>query len=309
MRLRHVLLIVAVFVCAADAASAGLLGSDVTEPPRAAALAAVPIPAVPPAPPPTGGVPVRDPQPFVSPVVSTLPPVPATTNTDLPEAMTARRAASVAPEVPPPTSAGLRAAAELPASVATVKRSLITVFSAPAEDSTTFALRSPTELGGPRVFLATALQGDWVKVLLPLRPNGSEGWVRATDVDVVSVSDSIVVDLAARTLTWTRGGDVLLTTTVAIGAPSSPTPPGRFYVTDLVAERPGGPLGTWVLALNGYSESFETFNGGDPRLAIHGTNDPGSIGRAASNGCVRVNAGDLATLAAGVPLGTPVTIR
>ena len=101
---------------------------------------------------------------------------------------------------------------------------------------------------------------------------------------------------------------MLLETTVAIGAPTSPTPAHTYYVTDILPEDPRGPYGAWVLALNGYSETYATFDGGDPRLALHGTNAPSSIGNAVSNGCVRLGARDLATLAAGVPVGTPVVI-
>ena len=166
-----------------------------------------------------------------------------------------------------------------------------------------------SELGSPRVFLVTGQGDGWVHVMLPLRPNGSEGWVRAQDVTVSTVADRIDVDLGARSLVWHRGAQVLLEATVGIGAPMTPTPPGTYYVTDILAQDPSGPYGAWIVALNGHSESFTTFDGGDPRLAIHGTNQPASIGAAASSGCVRADATDLVALAAGVPLGTPVVIR
>jgi lipoprotein-anchoring transpeptidase ErfK/SrfK len=52
-----------------------------------------------------------------------------------------------------------------------------------------------------------------------------------------------------------------------------------------------------------------TFEGGDPRIAIHGTNDPSSIGHPASNGCVRVDAGPLDELRAALMPGTPVVVH
>ena len=122
-------------------------------------------------------------------------------------------------------------------------------------------------------------------------------------------ADAIFVDLSARTLTWARAGKVLLTSSVAVGASTSPTPKGYYYVTDVLPYDPKGGYGAWVLALNGHSDTFTEFQGGDARIAIHGTNDPSSIGRAASFGCVRVPAAALATLAAGVPIGTPVVIQ
>jgi hypothetical protein len=308
VRIRHVVLIVALCVCAADAAGAGFFGSHASDPPRVAALNARAVPTALPQIPTTVPLPTYAPRPFVSPPVTTLsssPLAPAPQEVGTP----------LSPPPPPSAPPSVHVPLEQPrpgvatvANVARVRGDRISVSIAPDDSAPRFALLNPTELGNPRLFLVTALQGEWVKVSLPLRPNGSEGWVRASDVDVAPVEDRIDVHLADRTLRWTRRGVVILETSVAIGAAATPTPPGNFYATDLVPQDPRGPLGAWALALNGYSESFVTFDGGDPRLAIHGTNDPGSIGAAASNGCVRIGADDLAKLASGVPLGTPVTI-
>ena len=94
----------------------------------------------------------------------------------------------------------------------------------------------------------------------------------------------------------------------AVGAPSSPTPTGLFYVTDVLRENPRGPYSAWVIALNGHSDAFESFGGRDPRIAIHGTNDQSSIGRPVSNRCARLAAEPLAALADGIAPGTPVIV-
>ena len=255
---------------------------------------------------------------LVAPVVTTLLPAPPTT---IPPAITSpvevvpsapAPTPAPVPEVPtPPTPAPTTSPAPIPppASVAVARVAQINIWNDRADRHAAFALLGTSEFGGPRVFLASELAGDWVRVVLPLRPNGSQGWVRAADVEIIAVHDRVDVSLEHRSLRWTRAGQILLETTVGVGAAGTPTPPGDFYVTDLVREDPSGPYGAWALALNGYSEALTTFAGGDPRLAIHGTNAPSSVGRAASNGCIRVGAADLANLAAGVPLGTPVTIR
>jgi lipoprotein-anchoring transpeptidase ErfK/SrfK len=171
------------------------------------------------------------------------------------------------------------------------------------------ALTSTTEFKNSRVLPVQQQGGDWLRVQLPTRPNGAVGWIRSKDATLDSVTDRVVVDRAERTLTWTRGGTVQLQATVAIGAPSSPTPTGDFFVTDVLPENPNGEYGAWVIALNAHSDAFTEFQGGDARIAIHGTNDPASIGRAASAGCVRTEPGVLATLATSLPAGTPVEIR
>ena len=62
--------------------------------------------------------------------------------------------------------------------------------------------------------------------------------------------------------------------------------PGGFHIAhDLkISKSAGGAYGPWILALNGYSESLDSFDGGMPQLAFHGTNKPELIGTQASNG-------------------------
>jgi lipoprotein-anchoring transpeptidase ErfK/SrfK len=175
--------------------------------------------------------------------------------------------------------------------------------------SAMFTLTNVTDLGTPRVLLATARTTARVRVLLPTRPNGAQGWVPAEDVALTNDPDTIDVDLATRTLTWSRDGEVMEQVTVGIGAPSTPTPTGTFFVTDVLPEDPGGAYGAWLIALNAHSDAFTVFEGGDPRIAIHGTNNPSTIGAALSNGCVHVSSAPLAALAADIAPGTPVLIH
>jgi lipoprotein-anchoring transpeptidase ErfK/SrfK len=184
----------------------------------------------------------------------------------------------------------------------------VTVFDGPGGEATT-VLPATTEFGSPRALLVVADAGEWLEVALPVRPNGSTGWVRRADVAVRTIDESIVIDVAARTLTLFDGDAPVLTTPVAVGTADNPTPSGRFYVVDkLDTGDPGGPYGQFAFGLSGYSEVLTEFAGGDGQVGIHGTDDPSSIGQAVSHGCVRVP-GDVAQrLAETVNLGTPVAI-
>jgi lipoprotein-anchoring transpeptidase ErfK/SrfK len=97
---------------------------------------------------------------------------------------------------------------------------------------------------------------------------------------------------------------------VGIGRPGSPTPAGRFSITDKLSGGTFGPFyGCCILALSGHQTNTPAgWQGGD-RLAIHGTNDPGSIGVPSSAGCLHADAEDLKVLVRRVPLGTPVLIH
>ncbi|MEX0666423.1 MAG: L,D-transpeptidase [Acidimicrobiia bacterium] len=167
------------------------------------------------------------------------------------------------------------------------------------------------ELGSPLVLLGVQQYGDWIQVLLPTRPNGSTGWVRAQDVSRSVPAHRVEISLAAHELKVVRMSDdaVLLTTAVGIGRPTTPTPSGQFFVRD---HFPTGsmnhPYGPFAFGLSGHSDVFYQFGTGDGRIAIHGTNQPSSIGADASNGCPHVANDIVLALIDYLPLGTPVII-
>jgi lipoprotein-anchoring transpeptidase ErfK/SrfK len=309
--MRRIVIYGALAFCLVDAVAGSRLGAPHLEPPRVAALAAFPVPPERPDPPPLQPFATYEPRPYVAPDWQPLEPEPTTTP---PPPSPSPMPSPTTTLVPSPPSgevavASAPAPVPVPATVARVLVAQLRVFVAPGDAKPNVTLASTTEWGNPRVLLATQLRGDWIQVLLPVRPNNAVGWVRSTDVALSTVADAVDVDLAARTLTWTRAGAVVLQTVVAVGAPSTWTPTGTFFVTDIFPDDPRGPHGAWVLALNAHSDAFTVFEGGDPRIAIHGTNDPSSIGRAASNGCVRVELEPLTALATSLQPGTPVTVH
>lgn len=167
--------------------------------------------------------------------------------------------------------------------------------------------------GEPVPLLVTAARSDaggedWLKILLPVRPNGATGWVRARDVRLVAHNERIVVDLSERTLKHFRDGKLVHRFSVGIGRPEYPTATGTFYVTIGVPQATAsGAYGVFALGISGYSEVLRDWPGGG-QMAIHGTSDPGDRGQMVSHGCVRVYNTDMTKLT-DVPLGTPVIIR
>jgi lipoprotein-anchoring transpeptidase ErfK/SrfK len=225
-----------------------------------------------------------------------------------PEAAAAANAYQVPTSAPPGDAAPAPAPAPAPAVVARSKVAELQIFAGASDTAPARTLRNPTEFGSPLTLLVVGGDAQTLQVALPMRPNGATGWVHAADVDVGNIEDRIDVDSATRQLTWTRANSVLMQHSVAIGARSSPTPTGQFFVTDVVNEDPSGPYGPRAIALSAYSNTFQSSNG-DYRIAIHGTNRPESIGQAVSQGCARLPNGLVTQLAAGVPLGTPVNIH
>ena len=144
------------------------------------------------------------------------------------------------------------------------------------------------------------------KVQLPIRPNGATGWVRAADVRLQAVHARIAVDLSERRITLFRDGRAVLATSAVIGAPSTPTPTGRFYVNQrLRASNPTGDYGPGAVGISAYSPVLLNWAQGGP-IAIHGTNAPDMIGFAVSHGCLRVRNVDIRVLLRLAVEGTPV---
>ncbi len=185
------------------------------------------------------------------------------------------------------------------------------VFETPDGPAPMMTLPHTTILGTVSVFEVVEGPVDgWVKVKVPVRPNGTQGWVEATDLMMYLVDGRFVVDLSDRRLTYFENGEIVLTTPVAVGSKRNPTPEGDFFVTDNVSlADPGSAWGPHAFGISARSETITEYNGGDGIIGIHGTNRPGSIGNAASLGCIRVPNEVITRLHEMVPIGTPVEIN
>lgn len=148
-----------------------------------------------------------------------------------------------------------------------------------------------------------------LRVEVARRPNGATAWVSASVVRILWVDARIVIHVKAMELELIRGGRVVLRSEIAPGAPATPTPLGRFYVTQrLVPKDPNGPWGPAVLGTSAFSPALKSWAQGGP-IGIHGTNEPRAIGHAASHGCIRLPNAQMRRLFDEVPAGTPIEIR
>jgi lipoprotein-anchoring transpeptidase ErfK/SrfK len=186
----------------------------------------------------------------------------------------------------------------------------VTVRSGPsAAAAAVTTLEARTAMGSPTTVLVLGERDGWLEVSLPVRPNGSTGWVPRDAAEVQPNNVAITVDRARHRLVLTRDGQVEVEVPAADGTATNPTPAGAFYITDVVeTDNGGGAYGPYAFGLSGHSETLTEFAGGDGQLGLHGTNDPGSIGTSVSHGCVRVTNDVITHLVETVPLGTPVTV-
>lgn len=217
-----------------------------------------------------------------------------------------------------PTSTAAPATTTAPAfttTVATTPATSVEVFAAPDDPAPALTVEKPgpglQAPDDPLAFVVQAEQDDWVQVQVPVRPNGTTGWIRTEGLETATTDLHIEVSLGWHTLKLFDGEELLMDAPVAIGAEDSPTPVGTFFTTTLMQGYPQpSAYGIAAIGLSGFSEVLESFSGGPPQIAIHGTYDDAAIGTNVSNGCIRLSNADIQLLVDQLPqhLGVPVVI-
>jgi hypothetical protein len=190
--------------------------------------------------------------------------------------------------------------------VAHLRGATVALRAAPGSPRVLAVASRTTEFGSETTLPVVAFRGRWVEVLSPALPNGVHGFVRLRQLRLSHDGLAVDVDLSARLLRIWRNGAVVRRVDVAIGAPGSATPVGRFAVTDELTGLNPAAYGCCILALSGHQTNLPRgWTGGD-RLAIHGG---GGIGSAVSSGCLHAGEADLRWLLRSLPLGTQVLIH
>ena len=211
--------------------------------------------------------------------------------------------------------------------VATSVVSQLVIFDAPSKSAGTLATLGPTTAyRAPTTLAVDADRSEapkgWLPVAVPLhKPNDTQGWIRQRDVRLTQSPFEIRVHLATHTLELLENGTQVFTTPVIIGTPETPTPVGRFHLMDpvncntpSVRAYPVGHCtsvyGAFAIGTSGLSDVLDSFDGGIPQIALHGTDLPASeLGKDLSNGCIRMPNDAILHLARITPLlGTPVII-
>ncbi|KQT02382.1 L,D-transpeptidase family protein [Cellulomonas sp. Leaf395] len=229
----------------------------------------------------------------------------APTTTPTPTATTATTPAVVLPTagvtaVPAPAPAPVHSVAEASVEV-------VTAYHAPG-GAMLSDFSNPIASGAPLTFYIEEYQGDWLRVRLPMRPNGTTGWIRTSEVSVSVLHYSLHASTADHSVTLLEDDVVVQTFPAAVGTGDTPTPLGDFYLTELLAPTNTG-YGPYAYGIAAFSEVLNEFGGGPGQIGLHGTDKADSIGQSASHGCIRLHNEDITTLANLLPLGTPITIE
>jgi lipoprotein-anchoring transpeptidase ErfK/SrfK len=170
-------------------------------------------------------------------------------------------------------------------------------------------IHTKTEFRSPTILAVAARKPGWVLVRTTLEDH-HVGWLPASAGQVFEEPRTIVIDLSDRTLTLFHRGKLTDRYRVAVGTDATPTPTGRYAVTDrLKTGDENGDYGCCILALNAHQPKIAQGWGGGDRVAIHATPHTWTLGNAVSHGCVRATNKALHQLMRKVRLGTPVRIK
>ncbi len=175
-------------------------------------------------------------------------------------------------------------------------------------------LPAHTPLTGDRTTLPLVGHVDgahrqWLRVMLPGRPNSSTGWIEQGGTRPLQTRWHIIVSLSGRRVWAYFEGQLLKSYPAVVGKPSTPTPTGNFFVEETEIMPSSAPGGPYVLALSARSNVFQDFDGGPGQIGIHGRDLlGGTLGQAQSHGCMRLDSPAITWLATRIGPGVPVTI-
>jgi lipoprotein-anchoring transpeptidase ErfK/SrfK len=142
-----------------------------------------------------------------------------------------------------------------------------------------------------------------------VRPNGSTGWVRASDVTTKVLTHDLRIDLSDHRLDLYDKGEKIKSYPIGVGKGDTPTPVGEWFVAiKMKTPNPKQVYGALIMGLSAYSDQLTDWPGGG-QVGIHGTNDPATIGTDVSHGCIRLNNDDILEISNDAHLGTPVFVQ
>jgi lipoprotein-anchoring transpeptidase ErfK/SrfK len=215
--------------------------------------------------------------------------------------------AAVAAESPSPARASTpQTLYSVGSDVAVPHGGVLLLHAAPGSQRVLARVAARTVFGSPMRLAVVGESGEWLAVISAALGNRVRGFVHRSKVRLVHDPFSLEVDLSARWVRVWRMGFVLRRFGVAVGAVSTPTPRGRFSITDKLSNFMPSIYGCCTLALSGRQTRLAPgWTGGD-RLAIHAGS---GIGGAVSNGCLRAGEADMRYLMEILPLGTQVVVH
>ena len=214
-------------------------------------------------------------------------------------------AATAAALTPVGGNAGVSTYAE-GSEIASLRGSALALRAAPDSSRVLARVGRTTAFGSAMRISVVADQGEWLEVISQVLPNGVHAFVRRSAIALARRPFVLEADLASRRLVVWNWGRVVREFPIGVGSRVSPTPTGRFSITDKLRNYDQANFGCCVLALSGHQTHLPPgWRGGD-QLAIHeGT----GLGAAVSAGCLHASRANMRYLMRIIPLGTKIFVH
>jgi hypothetical protein len=188
------------------------------------------------------------------------------------------------------------------------------VFSRPSGEAKQVAhLRLLTEDRFAEVYLVLAswkntAGNTWLKIRVPMRPNGRTGWVRETALGALhTVHTQLRVNRRTLRVTLYDRGRKRFSARIGVGKAATPTPGGHFWIREKFHVKGHTIYGPRAIGTSAYAPTLSEWPGGGV-VGLHGTDQPSLIPGRPSHGCVRLRNSDILRLYRLAPTGTPVDI-
>ena len=188
------------------------------------------------------------------------------------------------------------------------------IFSRPSAKARRVAkLHLLTEDSFPEVYVVLArwtneADNTWLKIRVPMRPNGRTGWVRESALrSLHTVHTQLRVNRHTLRATLYVRGRKRFSARIGVGKPATPTPAGHFWIREKFHVGGHTIYGPRAIGTSAYAPTLSDWPGSGV-VGLHGTNEPALIPGRPSHGCIRLRNHDILRLYRLVPTGTPVEI-
>jgi hypothetical protein len=149
----------------------------------------------------------------------------------------------------------------------------------------------------------------WVRVRLPVLPNGTTGWVLRDRLGgYQTVRTHLIVDRRRLTARLERRGRTVFRARIGIGQSRWPTPRGSFMIRNRLSGFNDPVYGVLAFGTTARSATLTDWPGGG-FIGVHGTSRPDILPGRVSHGCIRMSNADIRRLDRRMPVGTPVSVR
>jgi hypothetical protein len=190
--------------------------------------------------------------------------------------------------------------------VATAVGAIVEAFSKPTDPEARWILSNPGPFEGERVLLVRTIEEEWIQVSMPIRPHGTNAWVKRDSVSITEHKAKVIVDRYTGVLEGWKNGELLFKESFTGGSEEHPTPLGDFYINEINIDNKDASSQKLV-GITAFSTTIDPTSEGDPAIAFLANESNEGSGELTTRGCIRVSVKVLNLLVA-LPLGTPVQI-